>query len=74
MIHANFHKQGYGTMLYNFRIEAIKKDWPNHTISLGTSQHTYPFYEKMGVKVIASIKAGYGPELDRYDMVEDRGE
>lgn len=70
MIHSNFHKQGYGTALYKFREEAIKKDWANHTITLGTSQHTYSFYEKLGMKVTASIKAGYGPDLDRYDMVE----
>ena len=68
MIHANFHKQGYGTLLYNHRKEIIKNNWPNHLITLGTSQHTFPFYEKMGMKVTATIKSGYGPQLDRYDM------
>jgi GNAT superfamily N-acetyltransferase len=68
MIHSAFHKLGYGTALYNYRKEMIEKNWPNHVITLGTSQHTYPFYEKMGMNVTANIKAGYGPDLDRYDM------
>jgi ribosomal-protein-alanine N-acetyltransferase len=68
MIHSDFHKQGYGTQLYKHRKEIIKNNWPNHLITLGTSQHTFPFYEKMGMKVTASIKSGYGPQLDRYDM------
>jgi [ribosomal protein S18]-alanine N-acetyltransferase len=70
MVHADFHKHGLGTVLYNCRKEFIKKEWPNHTITLGTSQHTYPFYERMGMKVVASIKHGYGPDLDRYDLEE----
>jgi N-acetylglutamate synthase-like GNAT family acetyltransferase len=68
MVHANFHKQGYGTLLYKHRLNAIKTGWPNHKLSLGTSQHTYAFYAKMGMKVIETIKAGYGADLDRYDM------
>lgn len=71
MIHVDFHKQGFGTALYEHRRKAIKKYWPDHVITLGTSQHTYPFYEKMGMKVIASFKSGYGADLDRYDMVEE---
>lgn len=68
MIHSSYHKRGYGTALYKHRKEIINKHWPDHVITLGTSQHTYPFYEKMGMNVTASIKAGYGPELDRFDM------
>jgi [ribosomal protein S18]-alanine N-acetyltransferase len=70
MIHSNFHKQGYGKALYLYRKEIIIKNWPNHTITLGTSQHTYAFYEKMGMNVTATIKSGYGADLDRYDMVQ----
>ncbi|MCW3071250.1 MAG: family N-acetyltransferase [Bacteroidetes bacterium] len=70
MIHADFHTQGYGTALYNYRKEAIKKEWPGYTIVLGTSQHTYPFYEKMGMRVTTMIKSGYGTDLDRYDMTQ----
>ncbi len=70
MIHADFHRQGYGKALYDYRKELIKKHWPDHLITLGTSQHTYLFYEKMGMKVTATFKEGYGADLDRYDMVQ----
>jgi len=70
MIHSDFHKQGYGKALYNFRAEIIKKEWPDHVITLGTSQHTYSFYQKMGMNVTATIKSGYGIDLDRYDMIQ----
>lgn len=68
MIHADFHKQGYGKALYHHRQQIINNDWPGYKITLGTSQHTFPFYEKMGMKVMATFPKGYGEELDRYDM------
>ncbi|MDP1727271.1 MAG: GNAT family N-acetyltransferase [Bacteroidota bacterium] len=70
MIHADFHRQGYGKALYDYRKAMLDKNWPDHVITLGTSQHTYLFYEKMGMKVTATFKEGYGAGLDRYDMVE----
>jgi [ribosomal protein S18]-alanine N-acetyltransferase len=68
MIHAKFHRQGFGTELYNYRKDIIKRDWPNHILTLGTSQHTYSFYEKMGMTVTETFISGYGKDLDRYDM------
>jgi len=68
MIHSRFHKQGYGTALYKYRQEQIEKINPNATISLGTSQHTFPFFEKMGFKVTNIVEQGYGEHLDKYDM------
>lgn len=68
MIHSNFHRQGYGTTLFTYRRDIIKRDWPNHVLTLGTSQHTYKFYEKMGLTVTGSEKSGYGADLDKYDM------
>ncbi|MBL0340865.1 MAG: GNAT family N-acetyltransferase [Bacteroidetes bacterium] len=70
MIHADFHGKGYGTALYNYRKEIIRTEWPNHIMALGTSQHTYSFYEKMGMTITAKIDEGYGPDLDRYDMIQ----
>ena len=68
MIHEQFHKKGYGTALYAYRKNILQNEWSNHVITLGTSQHTYAFYEKMGLQVTATIKCGYGEDLDRYDM------
>jgi len=69
MIHRDFHRMGYGTILYDYRKEMIQKDWPDHILTLGTSQHTFSFYQKVGMKVVATGKSGYGDDLDRYDMV-----
>ena len=68
MIHSGFHRKGFGTLLYNYRFDKIRNDWPQHRITLGTSQHTYTFYEKMGMKVIGNVPKGYGEQLDRFDM------
>ena len=68
MIHADFHKQGYGTALFEYRKKILLRDWSYHVLTLGTSQHTFGFYEKMGLTVIDIVKSGYGPHLDRYDM------
>lgn len=68
MIHSEFHRKGFGTALFNYRKDIIKRDWPNHALTLGTSQHTYSFYKKMGLAVDAITKAGYGQDLDKYDM------
>lgn len=70
MVHASFHRKGFGSALYNFRRDVMKSGWPSYKITLGTSQHTYTFYRKMGMNVTAMMKAGYGADLDRYDMVE----
>jgi GNAT superfamily N-acetyltransferase len=68
MIHVNFHRKGFGTALYQYRKDIISRDWPNHLLTLGTSQYTYPFYEKMGLSVTSIVKSGYGEDFDRYDM------
>jgi ribosomal protein S18 acetylase RimI-like enzyme len=70
MVHADFHNKGYGSHLYQYRKQHIQAHWPNHVITLGTSQHTYAFYEKMGMQVTQIIREGYGEMLDRYDMQE----
>lgn len=70
MIHNAYHKKGFGTALYEYRKNEIRKNYPDHIITLGTSQHTFPFYEHMGMKVVADLKDGYGVGIDRYDMEE----
>lgn len=69
MIHADYHRKGYGTALFHHRQKVIAEEWPGYRLSLGTSQHTYPFYEKMGLHVTNTIPSGYGEQLDRYDMI-----
>lgn len=68
MIDRSYHLCGLGKQLFLFRKKEIQDKWPNLKITLGTSQHTFPFYQKMGMSVVKFFKAGYGPYLDRYDM------
>ena len=70
MIHSGYHRLGFGAALFNYRKTIIKKDWPGRSITLGTSQHTFPFYEKMGLNVSNFVEAGFGADLHRYDMRE----
>nr|MBC7612340.1 GNAT family N-acetyltransferase [Pseudopedobacter sp.] len=68
MIHLKDHKKGYGSLLYKYRVQKIFEYNPTLRISLNTSQHTFGFYEKMGLKVTDITKNGYGLNLDKYDM------
>lgn len=70
MVHRDHHQKGYGTLLYQHRQTVIKQTWPNHKMTLGTSQHTFSFYKKMGMKVLQTLENGYGIGIDRYDMQE----
>ncbi len=68
MVQRSLHKNGIGTKLFEFRILKVKNLYPDHTIVLDTSQHTYKFFEKLGFTVNKITKDSYGPGLDRYDM------
>lgn len=68
MVHNAEHNKGLGTKLCLHRILEIQNKFPGMPITLGTSQHTYPFYEKIGFKVVEIIPKGYGESIDRYDM------
>ena len=68
MVHYDFHKLGYGTQLLAFRLRQLQAEHPNVPLVLGTSQHTYKFYERFGFEVQRVIIDGYGMGLDRYDM------
>jgi ribosomal-protein-alanine N-acetyltransferase len=69
MVHSSLHKKGYGRALFNYRVQEIQSLYPDCSIILDTSQHTYLFFEKLGFKVTEIQKDAYGPGLDRYDMV-----
>jgi predicted GNAT family N-acyltransferase len=68
MVDNGLHKQGFGRELLAYRINEIRDAYPGHTMFLDTSQHTFPFFEKMGFKVVKVTNDYYGPGLDRYDM------
>lgn len=67
MIHPDFHGQGWGTKLTQYRIARIKEtDAPK--INVRTSQHTWKFYEKIGFSLFHTQKDYWGKGLDLYDM------
>ena len=68
MVHVGHHRKGFGRQLFQYRLDVIRKLRPDAKILLDTSQHTFGFFEKMGMKIKAVTKDGYGEGLDRYDM------
>lgn len=69
LVHRNFHKQGIGRELIQFRINHIQSHFPKVEIQLDTSQHTYQFFEKFGFKLINIAKNGWAEGLHKYHMV-----
>jgi N-acetylglutamate synthase-like GNAT family acetyltransferase len=68
MVHNDHHKQGLGNALAEYRISEIRRQYPTHIIYLDTSQHTYPFFQKLGFAVTNITDNFYWQGLHRYDM------
>lgn len=68
LLHQHYHKQGWGKKLFQYRINAIRQACPSCAIQLDTTQHSAPFFGKMGFAVTKVTPDSYGPGLDRYDM------
>ncbi len=68
MVNNADHHKGLGKALYRYRVEKIEELYPGTKIVLYTSQHTFGFFEKLGLKVTTITKDGFGEGLDRYDM------
>jgi ribosomal-protein-alanine N-acetyltransferase len=68
MVDRNHHKKGYGKLLFQYRIDKIKELYPGFKTTLGTSQYTYKFFEKLGMKVETIEPNGYGNNYDKYFM------
>ena len=65
MVKPEVHRSGYGSKLLSYRLERLK----DKRVLLDTSQHTFRFFEKFGFKLRKITPSGYGPGLDRYDMI-----
>lgn len=68
LLHQQYHQQGWGKKLLLHRINAIREVCPSCAIQLDTTQHSAPFFGKMGFAVTKVTPDFYGPGLDRYDM------
>lgn len=68
MVHYKHHKTGLGKVLLLHRIEEAKKIYPGIKIALGTTQHTWQFFEKYGFKTVFFEKDHWAKGLDLYQM------
>ena len=73
MVDRSQHGQGLGTRLTVARLDAARAMPGIQRVTLATSQHTVGFYRGFGFTLQATIPDGFGPGLDRCDMVLDLG-
>ncbi len=72
MVHRDSQRNGIGRQLTEFRLEQMHELYPNLEQRLATSQLTFGFYEKLGFKTLKVTENGFGPGLDRYDMLRNQ--
>ena len=68
MVHNDYHYKGFGKVLFDYRVNKIKEMAPGRQIALWTSQYTYKFYEKFGMKVESMAPNGFDFGYDKYVM------
>lgn len=68
LVHADFHKKGFGKVLLQHRLDEAFKIYPTKTIYLDTSQHSAPFFAKFGFETTKITDDFYMSGLHRYDM------
>jgi len=69
MVSRPFHGKGVGKVLTEARLELARAAPEIERVTLNTSQHTQGFYAKYGFQAKTVTPDGYGPGLDRWDMV-----
>ena len=69
MVDRKLQGAGLGTKLTEARLSAARTMPGIKQVRLGTSQHTQGFYARFGFEVQAITKDGYGPGLDRWDLL-----
>ncbi|RYX81768.1 GNAT family N-acetyltransferase [bacterium] len=71
MVARQFHGQGIGRAFIRFRINECREAYPNTAIEIETSQHTAPFYEKLGFRTLSIQPDKWGPNLHLVHMLFD---
>ena len=70
MVHPARQRQGHGRTLAQARLDRLRALGITHA-TLDTSQHTAPFYARLGFREVKRTPDGYGPGLHRVDMIAD---
>ncbi|MCJ7935961.1 MAG: GNAT family N-acetyltransferase [Chryseobacterium sp.] len=68
MVHSKYHRKGFGKLFTEYRINLLKKVYPGKIYRIETSQHTAPFYEKMGFITENIVINGFAKGIDKYIM------
>jgi ribosomal protein S18 acetylase RimI-like enzyme len=68
MVDNAWHGTGLGKWLLLYRWHIICQAAPTALLEINTSQHTFGFFEKLGLEVVKITPNGYGENIDRYDM------
>lgn len=68
MARRDLHRTGLGRLLLDARLERIRAEGRAEVVELGTTQHTYAFFERRGFRTVSVEPEGYGPGMDRYEM------
>lgn len=69
MVAGGLHGMGLGTLLTAARLKSARATPGVEQIRLDTSQHTQGFYRRFGFVVEGIVPDGYGPGLDRWNML-----
>ena len=70
MVARDAHRRGYGSALLHFRLERLRALGAAEA-HLDTSQHSAPFFARFGFREVRRVPDGYGPGLDRVNMVAE---
>ena len=70
MVDQRLHGQGVGGLFTRERIRIAREEMVAERMELCTSQHTAGFYERHGFERVKETPDGFGPGVDRIDMVK----
>jgi len=69
MVDPAHQRRGMGAALLRYRLAYLQTMPLMRAVELSTSQHTQGFYQRFGFAVVDVVRDGFGPGLDRVDMV-----
>ena len=69
MVQREQHRSGYGRVLLEARLAAIRAEGGVRDVRLSTSQHAAGFYQRFGFLTVKLVPGGFSPGIDRCDMV-----
>lgn len=68
MVARDAQRRGHGSQLLAFRLKRLRALGAAEA-HLDTSQRSAPFFARFGFRQVRRVPGGYGPGLDRVDMV-----